>query len=402
MGTFKEPSKEELHSLISFFQSADHENAVYLNSSAYGLMPQLVKKAITKYIDYPFVKSHIHDLKKTFANLYQRQSSEVFFTSGAHSFIERLIKILCKDKNSEFLIDPLSHKAIENPINYECAFHGGKSSYLSHNSDGIICINSLKAALHPKVTAVFINQCSNISGLLQNVKEITEVIHQYNKNNNTRILCIVDASQSNSKLALSDHGGDVYFFAQQKSLALPGCSSLITEDAQNFLCDSNDINHSNFILSQVLEAGTPNFISILSIVKATEFYVDLDQGFHIKEFCRFTHIKHLKEYAYGLLKETPKLRFLGVNDKNLDNNLGILTFFIEGVDLVQVGKELSTFGIHVEATSLNQLGNYFCVPNAKNLYPCLNEKQSTLRISIQWYNTKNDIDRFFKFFKRYL
>lgn len=402
MDTFTEPNKEELRSLISFFQTPDHEHAVYLNNSAYALMPKLVKESTTKYLDYPFIKNHIQDLKKTFANLYQRKDSEVFFNMGSHCFIERLIRILCKDKDVEFILDPLSHKAVENPINYECAFHSTKTSYLKYDANSIICIQSLKESLNTNVKAVFVNQCSNINGLKQNVSEITEVVHQYNQQNKTHILCVVDASQSNPKQSLSDHCGDIYFFAQQKSFALPGCAALITEVAQNILCENEDIHQSNFFLSKVLEAGTPNFVSILSMVKATEFNADLDQGFHIKGFCRFTHLEQLKNYAYEQLKLIPKLCFLGVNDSNIGQNLGILSFFIEGKDLVEIGKDLHSFGIHVEATTMDLLQNYFCIPNAKNIYPCLNEKQSTLRISIQWYNTKSDIDRFFKFFKRHL
>lgn len=402
MDQFTEPSKKELQSLISFYQSPDHENAVYLNNSAFALMPCLVKEKISKYLDYPFFKSHIHDLKKSFANFYQRKDTEVFFNMGSHCFIERLIRILCKDKNAEFILDPLSHKAIENPVNYECAFHNTKSTYLKYDANSLICLQSLKDSLNSNVKAVFVNQCSNINGLLQNLSQITEIIHQYNQHNNTHILCVVDASQSNGKLPFNQHSGDIYFFAQQKSFALPGCSILISEEAQNILCENSDIKQSNFFLSKVLEAGTSHFLSILSIVKSNEFLIDLDQGFHIKGFSRFEQIRQLKEYTYQLLKQIPKLRFLGLNDNNLNKNLGIFSFIIEDTDLIKIGNELDTFGIHVEATSMDLLQNYFCVPNAKNIYPCLNEKQSTLRISIQWYNTKDDIDRFFKFFKRYL
>ncbi|PCJ16351.1 MAG: hypothetical protein COB02_16445 [Candidatus Cloacimonadota bacterium] len=395
-------NKKTLHSLVSFFQSDEHQNSVYLNNSSYSLMSQAVNDSIKKYIDYPFIKNHIKSFKTNFANLNQRHELEVFFNMGAHCFIERLIKILCRDQKTQFLIDPLSHKTIENPINYECTYHQSTSTYLKFDSLGFICLNHLKSSLSKDITAVFINQCSNINGLKQNALEIEKVISEYNYLNKTNILLIVDASQSYSKTIISEQAGDIYFFAQQKSFALPGCAIFIKEETQKKLCLENDLKKANFLLSNVIEAGTPHFLSILSIIKSGEFLVELDQGFHIKGFSRFEHLSQLTKYTYKKLKEIKKIKFLGLNDQNINDNLSILSFCIEGKDLVKIATELKTFGIHVQAAFMDEFDSYFCIPNSKNIYQCLNEKQSIMRISLQWYNTKSDIERFFKFFNKYL
>ncbi|MCJ8345974.1 cysteine desulfurase, partial [bacterium] len=288
------------------------------------------------------------------------------------------------------------------PINYECAYHKAKSTYLKLDQQGFINSNYLKSQLSSETTAVIINQCSNVNGLQQKLVELDQIIQDYNQEHQTKILLIVDASQSYAKTKISEQAGDIYFFAQQKSFALPGCSVFIKDEVQMQLTGQSDLKKANFLLSQIIEAGTPHFISILSIVKAKEFLLELDQGFYLKGFDRFAQIETLKNYAYEKLKEIPNIRFLGLTDQNLSQNLGIITFCIESKDLAIVAQELKSFGIHVEASKMDDFGAYFCVGNAKNIYPCLYEKQSAMRISIQWYNDQDDLDRFFKFFMRYI
>ena len=122
------------------------------------------------------------------------------------------------------------------------------------------------------------------------------------------------------------------------------------------------------------EAGTPAIEGVLGLKAAVEYLSSVGM-----ENVR-AYEKELRTYAVGLLKE-----FKNIKIYNADAETGIITFNVDGVFAQDAASYLSSKGIAVRS------GNH-C---AKILIEVI-QASETIRSSIYFYNTKEEIEQFVK------
>jgi cysteine desulfurase / selenocysteine lyase len=120
------------------------------------------------------------------------------------------------------------------------------------------------------------------------------------------------------------------------------------------------------------EAGTGNIADAVGLGAALD-YVDKIGLLHIQEY------EHeLLQYATRLLKEIPGLRLIGTAPEKA----GVLSFVLDGHKTEDIGSALNREGIAVRA------GHHCAEPILRRF-----GVESTVRPSLAFYNTCEDIDR---------
>ena len=122
------------------------------------------------------------------------------------------------------------------------------------------------------------------------------------------------------------------------------------------------------------EAGTPNISQIIGLGAAIKYFTKINNSdFH-------KYLDYLKKYLLDELSEIPKIKLYQKSKKNGP----IIAFNIKGIHAYDIAKLLDTFGICIRA-------GHHCAQPILNKY-----KQTSInRISLYFYNTKEEIDRFY-------
>ena len=122
----------------------------------------------------------------------------------------------------------------------------------------------------------------------------------------------------------------------------------------------------------LFEAGTPPILEVLGLKSAIEYLMDIGME-KIQQ-----HESKLKQYLLSELKAIPDVVLY-----NQDSSSGILVFNIQGVSSVDVSKYLNHYHICVRA------GSHCSKMLKENM-----DISSTVRVSLYFYNTKEEIDYF--------
>lgn len=119
--------------------------------------------------------------RKQVGDLINCLDQEIVFTSGATEAINLAIKGVWdnyKNKGKRIITVKTEHKAVLDT----CAHlekRGAEVYYLSVNSDGLIDLEELKQAINDQTILVAVMYANNETGVIQPVKQISEITHQF-------------------------------------------------------------------------------------------------------------------------------------------------------------------------------------------------------------------------------
>lgn len=252
--------------------------------------------------------------------------------------------------------------------------------YIETNEQGVVSVEQLKKAMHQKVKVVTLASVTNVLGANQPIGEITKIAHEYGA------LMVVDGAQSVPHQPTDVQAWDVDFlgFSSHKLCGPDGVGVLygkydLLQKMEPLLLgggmngrfqDDGCIIYKN--APQKFEAGTPNIEGVIGLGAAIEYLMAIQmENIHAYE-------KELR--AYFMEKIAP-LEHVIVYNK--DNVCGPITFNVKGIFAQDAAGYLGSKGIAVRS------GNH-C---AKILRHIIGTDQS-IRASIYFYNTKEEIDRF--------
>lgn len=281
----------------------------------------------------------------------------------------------------EIVITVMEHHSNILPWQQVCKKTGARLIYIYPDKDGKIPDEELEK-IGEKTRIVSVGMISNVLGCLNPVKKIAEKAHE----NNAVIL--VDAAQSapHIKIDVSDLDIDFLAFSGHKLMGPMGIGVLYgKKDLLNsmppFLTGGEmieyvDLYSSTFApLPEKFEAGTVNAMGAVGLSAAIDYIKKV--GFSYIE----KREKHLTEKLMGELERLPYIEIYG--DKDFNNHTGIITFNIDGVHPHDVSSILDTEHIAIRA------GHHCAQPLMKYL-----NVNSTVRASLYFYNTEEEIDRF--------
>ena len=369
---------------------------VYFDNAATTFKPNSVIEAVSRYYkeengsihrgDYELsyqLSEEYESARATIARFIGAKPNEVIFTSGASSSLNLVAygygqKFL--KKGDVILSSEAEHASNILPWFKAAEMTGAVVEYIPLSDEGIMTIDNFKQAMHNQVKVVAIANISNVLGHLVPIKEIAKIAHEYGA------VIIVDGAQSVPHIHTDVKDWDIDFlaFSAHKMLGPTGVGVLYGKydlldcmdpfmlgggsNARFDICGNIKLKEPPF----KFEAGTPAIEAVLGFKAAVEYL----EMIGMDKVESYEH--ELRNY---MMEELSKLEHIHVYNPNAAT--GIITFNVKDIFAQDAASYLNAQGIAVRA------GNH-C---AKILMDVL-QTSETIRASVYFYNTKEEIDSF--------
>lgn len=370
----------------------------YLDNAATTQKPRQVIDAVCNYYKTYNSNPHrgVYDINVRLTQEYEQvrnkvarfigalQSDEIVFTSGttdsinliALSFGEQLIKA-----GDEILISVMEHHSNLLPWQRLAKRKNAVLKYLIPDKYGILSMDEVKNKLTSKTKLLAITHVSNVLGVENPVKEITELAHRQGA------VVVLDGAQSipHMPVDVRELGIDFMAFSGHKMLAPAGIGILYGRKELLDLMEPLRIGGGiveDVTLNSVrylnapwkFEAGTQNAEGVIGLGAAIDYLNNIGMT-RIKEI-----ENQLIEYAYDKLFSLPDIEIYGTPD--VHKRTGIISFNVKGVHPHDTATILASHGVAVRA------GHHCAQPLMAHL-----GVNATCRMSLYFYNTFEDIDR---------
>ena len=370
-------------------------NIIYFDNGATSLKPKCVKDAICKYYSEYTSNAHRGDYKtsaivdslyegtrekiKNFINA--KENSEIVFTSGTTNSMNIIVSGFFKNylkKDDEVLITLSEHASNIIPWFILQKEIGIKVKYIPLDNNNEVTIENFKNSITNKTKVVSLAYVTNVIGDERPIKDISKIAHENN------ILVVVDAAQGapHTRIDVQEDDIDFMAFSGHKMYGPTGIGVLYAKfDLLDKIIPLNYGGGMNAMFTKDgyvelreiptrLEGGTPNIEGVLGLGAAIDYLENIGMN-NINKY-----EKDLRKY---LVSELSKLDFIDIYNKNNDTN--IVAFNIKGVFAQDTAIYLDKYNICVRA------GNH-CAKILDNVFNVSN----TVRISLSFYNTKEEID----------
>ena len=320
------------------------------------------------------------DLVKEFINANRRE--EIVFTSGATESLNMIVFGFMKNylhKGDEVLLTKTEHASNVLPW-YKLRDEIGIEIKFIELDNLVVTLDKVRKAISNKTKVISLASITNTIGDTRPIEEICELVHPMG------ILVVCDGCQSvpHMKTNVIETGVDFLAFSSHKMLGPAGIGVLygkfelldqmdpiILGGGMNSVFEC-DLTYENKELPARLEAGTQHIAGILGLRKAIKYINNIGiDNIHNYEL-------ELRNYLVSKLSD--------VNDViiyNKDVNSNTVLFNIKDIFSQDTSRYLNHYHICVRA------GNH-CAKMVKDLIGISN----TCRISLYFYNTKEEIDKF--------
>lgn len=299
---------------------------------------------------------------------------QLIFTKNATEALNIAIRG-CVKFGDNVVISPVEHNSVIRPLNRLNA----NITRLPLNADGSYNIDMLNQAITPKTSLVIINHASNVSGIINDIEKAGEICKR------RCVKLLVDASQSAGTIQLNaSETRAMIAFAGHKSMMGPmgtGCL-YIPENIDIYPLITGGTGSESKLtiqpetLPDKFESGTLNMPGIYALGESCKYIKNIG----LKNI--YYHEQQLTERLINGLSEMKRIKILYPKTKN---RTSALSFVIENIDCAEVGRILdSEYDIAVRC-------GFHCAPEAHKAFGTYDT--GTIRASVGWYNTKQDIDK---------
>ena len=379
---------------------------IYFDNAATTQKPRQVITAIRDFYENHNANVHraVHTLSQEASELYENAHEEVVkfinakdmeetvFVRGTTEAINLVayawgLRNLKKD--DEVIVSLMEHHSNLVPWEILSKINGFRIKYIEVNNDGTLDYESFEKAISKKTKIVCVSHVSNVTGIVNDIKKITKIAHEYNA------LALVDGAQSVPHLPVNvkELDADFLAFSGHKMLGPTGVGVLygkrdILEKMDPFHGGGEMIREVSYdpktkrcsitwnVLPWKFEAGTPNVCGGVGLMEAVRYLRRIGM-----ENVR-AHEEMLAKYAMPRMQECcRKIRIYGTRDTSI--KCGIIPFGVDDLSSHDIALFLDNYGIMVRS-------GFHC---AQPLHEIL-KLNSSARASFYIYNTREEIDRF--------
>lgn len=368
---------------------------VYFDNGATTQKPRQVIDALTSvYTDYNGnVHRGVHFLSDTTSEAYENarlkvqsfinasKKEEIIFTSGttgsinavAFSFGERYVR-----KGDEIVISELEHHANIVPWQMMAERKGAVLKVIPVNDRGELILEEYYRLISSKTKIVAVTQASNALGTLVPLKEIIAAAHALD------IPVLIDGAQG-IQHGITDVVSldcDFYAFSGHKIYGPTGIGVLygkekwLTEmppyQGGGDMVDKVTFEKTTFNeLPFKFEAGTTNFTGAIGLSAALDYVDSIGrEEIALRE-------QDLLKYATERLSAIGGLRIFG----DSINKISTVSFLLDGIHQYDTGMILDKLGVAIRTGT-------HCAQPVMHRFGI----EGTVRASISFYNTKEEID----------
>ena len=382
--------------MLSSNKKMQGHDLVYFDNAATSLKPKSVLNSIAKYYEEYTSNSHRGDYdleyevdvaidrtRESVARLINCDSDEVVFTSGTTMSLNMVayayaMKYL--NKEDEIIISEVEHASNILPWYKVREVTGCSIKFVPLDENYKVTKENLLKVISNKTKIVSLAHISNVIGEEIDVKELAKVIHSFGA------LFVVDGAQSvpHKKIDVKDLDCDFLAFSAHKMLGPTGVGVLYAKkellekmDTYQVGGGMNEIFKTNFEVvphkaPTKFEGGTMNIEGIIAFNEAIKYLENIGlDNIEKREL-------ELKAYAIKKLEELDNVVIY-----NKHSSSGIITFNIKDVFAQDAATYFNSQGIAVRS--------------GQHCAKLLNDKLgtvATVRASLYFYNTEEEIDKF--------
>jgi cysteine desulfurase/selenocysteine lyase len=372
---------------------------VYLDNGATTQKPLIVTDKLNELNSLKNSSIHrgIHHLSEQMTDAYEnareivrefinaKSKSEIIFTSGAtgsinmaaFSFGEKYVH-----EGDEIIISEMEHHSNIVPWQMLCERKKAKLKIIPFDENGELILEKYKILFSYKTRLVSVTQASNSLGTVNPVKELIEIAHQHN------VPVLIDGAQAiqHGEVDVQELDADFYAFSGHKVFGPTGIGVLYGKEelldkippyqGGGDMVDCVRFEKTSYnILPFKFEAGTSNYIGAIGLGEALKYVKNIG----IKEIAQ--HEKHLLNYCTEKLQSIDGLKIYG----NAPDKISVISFLFQGIHPYDTGMILDKMGISVRT------GTHCTQPVMDHF-----NISGTIRASMVFYNSEDDIDRFFE------
>jgi len=386
----------------------NHPDLVYLDSTATSQKPTVVIDGVADYLRNSYANIHrgsyviseiserlYEDSKKIVAkNLWVENWREVIYTANSTYALNILAQSIWRTGLLKawdtVLLSIVEHHANVVPWLILKEDYGVNVEFVGVTDNFDLDYNDFRDKLTDKVKIVSLTHVSNTTGQIFDIENVSSLLAVRYWNN--KPLFIVDASQSvpHFEVDVLKLWCDALFFTGHKIFADSGIWVLWAKETLLNVLNPifsgggaiESVSESWFTHSKKLpdkfEPGTPNLSGAVSLLRAFE-YLDSIWGYRLLE----NHERELVHYSLEKFAWLESVKLIWSTASK--NRVWVFTFVVEGIHSFDISDYLADNDICVRA------GQHCAEP----LMDFVGQKHSC-RMSIQVYNTKEDIDAFFE------
>lgn len=314
---------------------------------------------------------------KQIANLIGVDKSEVIYTSGASEANNTVIKGICfSHPNKKHIITtPFEHSSIYGPINYLVDL-GYKVDFVKINADGLVDLDDLKNLITDDTILVSIGCVNSEIGVRQNIEGIGKMLEKYKS-----LYFHSDITQAIGKVNVDLTNVDLASFSGHKIFCFKGIGCLIKKKNVSI----TPLIHGGKSTTSY-RSGTPATELIVSLAKALRLALDkIDE--------KYNYVKELNTYLKEELSKIDNV-YINSNDKCIPQ---ILNLSVIGIKPEVLLHSLEEFEIYISTQSACSVSTI-----SKAVMALTNSKDrasSSVRVSLSYKTTKEELEFFIKHFK---
>ena len=308
--------------------------------------------------------------------------NEVIFVRGTTEAINLVAKSWGAQhigEGDEIIVSNLEHHANIVPWQQLAAAKGAKLRVIPVDDSGQILLDEYRKLLNDRTKLVAVTQVSNALGTVTPIKEIVELAHRAGAK------ALVDGAQSIShmRVDVQDLGADFFVFSGHKVFGPTGIGVVwgkreVLEDMPPWQGGGNmiaDVTFEKTVFQPIpnkFEAGTGNIADAVGLGAA----IDYVNRVGIDNIARYEH--ELLVYGTEQLKSIKGVRLIGT----AADKASVMSFVLAGYSTEEVGHALNDEGIAVRT------GHHCAQPILRRF-----GVETTVRPSLAFYNTYDEIDR---------
>jgi len=378
-------------------QTVHGKPLVYFDNAATTQKPRQVIDRIVAYLKKENCNIHrgVHLLSQQATEAFEtarktiqefinaEKSCEVIFTKGATESINMVASSFGRmilQPGDEILVSAMEHHSNLVPWQFVAKEKGAHIKVIPVDDQGELDLTNIRQLINDRTRIVAVTHVSNVLGTINPVHRIIDLAHQKG------IPVLVDGAQAapHLKVDVRDLNCEFYCFSSHKIYGPMGVGVLYGKEellkaippyqGGGEMVDQVSYENTTFNeLPYKFEAGTPNVSGVLGLEAAIQYIQDLDlKSVHAYE-------NELLDYITLELLKIKGVKVFGMSD----HKTCVISFMLDKIHPYDAGIIYDKLGIAIRT-------GHQCAQPLMDRYGI----PGTIRASLAFYNTVEEIDRF--------
>ncbi|MBO5414044.1 MAG: cysteine desulfurase [Bacilli bacterium] len=322
----------------------------------------------------------IESATKQIADIFKIKETEIIYTSGSSESNNLAIKGVCmkyKNRGKQIITTHYEHSSIYGPLSY-LQSEGFEVDFVDSDEFGLVDLKHLESLIREDTILVSINAINSEIGILQPIEEIGKIVKK-----NPKCFYHVDLTQAVSKVDINLENVDLASFSAHKFFGIKGIGGLIKKEKIVI----EPLIHGGKSTT-IFRSGTPAHPLIVSLAKALRLACDDMEN-------KYNKVLELNNYLKEKLNKYDNV-YINSNDKCIPYILNISIINIKPETFLHALEKYEVYiSTQTACSSSNSLSK-----SVLDLTKDEARAKSSLRISLSYLTTKDELDKFIEIFDK--